>query len=583
MARCRTDPRRGSLRRRDAPCRVLRRDPADLPTASRVSSRPQRARAGAGELLPLGIVAVALLLPLAGLLRYQGPPMEEGFMLVFPEQLLQGRLPHRDFLHLYGPGSLWMLAAVYEVFGVHVTVERLVGLLQHATVAYALYALLRPFGRVVATASAVTSVVILIGPLGLSAMAWNAALACAVASLAVAAAATRASGRRARVLAVVAGVLAGASLLFRPDLVVAVTLATVAVVLRLAAPLRTRLLAGAGGALLLYVPHVLLSGIPESFRGMFLEPVFELRGGRTLPVPPSWSEVDGFLQRAGGLRVSGWPFPMPSLSHQIHLWFWLVPGSIVVVLAVAVLLRRREPGSARTTSLWPAALFGAGLITQAVQRPDTAHLAWVTGITFPLLIPAVASLVQLRRPRWPSWTGVSLGVGAVAVLLVAVIPFYPLRTYADLVGQSFGRNRFGFPIERDGRTFYFGSEDGAASAQRVTDELERRAREGERLIVGPRDLSRTNYSDAFFYHLFPELVPGTRYIEMDPGIANAEGSGLAEELERNDWLILSDAWSGWTEPNDSAHAGSDAPNRVVEERYCSVEDAGTFELLRRCR
>ena len=96
-------------------------------------------------------------------------------------------------------------------------------------------------------------------------------------------------------------------------------------------------------------------------------------------------------------------------------------------------------------------------------------------------------------------------------------------------------------------------------------------------------LSRTNYNDAFLYHLFPDLVPGTRYIEMDPGIANEPGSGLVGELERNDWLILSDSADRWTEPNDSAHAGDPELNRVVEELYCPVLDAGGFTLLRRCR
>jgi hypothetical protein len=158
-----------------------------------------------------------------------------------------------------------------------------------------------------------------------------------------------------------------------------------------------------------------------------------------------------------------------------------------------------------------------------------------------------------------------------------------VRTYADLVGQSVGRNRFGYPITNEGRTFYFGDSEGADSAQRVVDRLQEEAQPGETLIVGPVDLSRANYSDAFFYYLFPDLVPGTRYIEMDPGLADAEDSGLAEELLDNDWLILSDAWSGWEEPNDSAGQGSDRPNEVVEDHYCPVEDAGTFRLLRRCR
>ncbi len=109
--------------------------------------------------------------------------------------------------------------------------------------------------------------------------------------------------------------------------------------------------------------------------------------------------------------------------------------------------------------------------------------------------------------------------------------------------------------------------------------LQREARPGESLIAGPTDLSRTNYNDSFFYYLFPDLVPGTRYIEMDPGIANAEDSGLADELRANDWLILSATSNGWNEPNDSARAGSQEPNRVVEEDYCVVTDAGGFQLL----
>jgi hypothetical protein len=103
------------------------------------------------------------------------------------------------------------------------------------------------------------------------------------------------------------------------------------------------------------------------------------------------------------------------------------------------------------------------------------------------------------------------------------------------------------------------------------------------VIAGPTDLSRTNYNDSFFYYLFPELVPGTRYIEMDPGIANAEDSGLADELRRNDWLILSRSSDLWNEPNDSVIPGSQEPNEVVAELYCMVEDAGGFQLLQRCR
>ena len=253
------------------------------------------------DALGMAVVLGALLLPVVGLMRYQGPPMEEGFMLVFPEQILQGRLPHRDFLHLYGPGSVYVLAAIYGVLGVDITVERLVGLLQHAVVAVALYALLRPWGRRVATPACVVAVLILLLPMGLVAMAWNGSLAFATAGLAVGVAGARRAGDDhggTRLLAL-AGVCAGAALLYRPDLVLAVVVGFGLLLWPLPWSRRRPFLVAGGLTLLLYVPHVLLSGLGASFRGMFLEPVFELRPGRALPVPPSWGEIDGFLQKAG--------------------------------------------------------------------------------------------------------------------------------------------------------------------------------------------------------------------------------------------------------------------------------------------
>src|SRR5690606_31924148 len=196
--------------------------------------------------------------------------------------------------HLYGPGSLWVLAAVYKVLGVSLTVERSVGLLQHAAVAYGLFVLLRPFGRVVATSSAVVSVLVLIGPLGLSAMAWNGALAFGIWGLVAGTTAARRyrGGSTDRSwLVPLAGVLSGIALLYRPDLVLAVGLGLAALWFDLPPQRRRPLLWGTLGALALYVPHVLISGVGDSFRGLFLEPVFQLRRGRSLPVPPSWGEV----------------------------------------------------------------------------------------------------------------------------------------------------------------------------------------------------------------------------------------------------------------------------------------------------
>lgn len=538
---------------------------------------------GRRDLVSLAIVGLVLVLPLWGLMSYPGPPMEEGFMLVFPEEILRGAVPHRDFLHLYGPGSVYMLAGIYWLFGASVGVERLVGFAQLATVAYATWFLLRPFGRRVATSAAVVGTVVLVMPLGYAAMAWNGALAAALASLAVAASAARLPRGRSRSTRLfAAGVLGGVALLFRPDMVLAVILGLGAWWFQIPRGRRSPMLWGVLAGLSPYAAHIARSGISESVRGMFTEPVFDLRAGRSLPVPPSWNEIDGFLQRVVTMRGSNWPLPMPSYAQQIHLWFWLVPLSLAVVFFAAWRLRRREPGSPRALVLWPAALFAVALVQQALQRPDTTHLAWVTGVSFPLVIAAMVSLFEEYVPRFSPMQRFIAAMAVMTVLLVGVVPFYPLRSYIDMVGQTFGLDRSGTSIRHDGRSFPYGSPRGARDAQAVVDELDRLARPGDSLITGPKDLSRTTYNDSFFYHLFPDLEVGTRFIEMDPGLADAEGSGLAEEVARADWLILSRSTEAWNEPNESTESRSQAANEVVRDEFCPALVTDTFELWGRC-
>ena len=79
-------------------------------------------------------------------------------------------------------------------------------------------------------------------------------------------------------------------------------------------------------------------------------------------------------------------------------------------------------------------------------------------------------------------------------------------------------------------------------------------------------------------------MPATRYIEMDPGIANAADSAWPTRCSAADWLILSHVWDSWDEPNDSRLSGDPTPNEVVRDHFCRVGDQGPFyELWRRCR
>ena len=316
-----------------------------------LSSRQKTALA----LIGLGIL---FLFPLRGLLRAQGPPMEEGFMLVFPERVLHGDLPNQDFLHLYGPGSLWVLAGVYKVFGVQLLNERLFGLAQQISIVLGMFGLARFWGRTVAFFCGVIALIIILPPIGLTALAWVGGVGLGpprlLATL-VGPATTRApdttraasAGRWSVASSPVRRCCSGSTSSWRsgsrrwPRC--------------WGTDKRFKIRFGAGLALGVvgYLVHLAMAGPYTVFKGMVLDPVVYLRGGRRLPVPPPWDHLDGFLQRSGNYMPNHWPIPALTTSAQLTVWFFLLLASVAFLLVVGIQAVRKDrsslpgPGPAR--------------------------------------------------------------------------------------------------------------------------------------------------------------------------------------------------------------------------------------------
>lgn len=540
------------------------------------------------DVIALAVVAAALLLPLRGLLRLPGPPMEEGFMLTFPERLLRGEIPNRDFLHLYGPGSVWVLAGVYKVFGASLEVQRLFGLVQQAAVAYGVFFVARWWGRRVAVTCALLAILLMLPPAGLTAFAWTGGVGAGLLGLAVGLhARATPDDRRGFRLAVAAGILFGIAFLYRIDLVVACALTIAVIAWRAPRARALGLVGGALGTAALLLAHVAMAGFGNAFRGMVLEPVFELRDGRRLPVPPSWGTLDGFLQILGDkpprLR---WPLPTPASSQQLFLWFFANLAAITVLVVVGARALRREPHSVRARAVLAAGLLSLGMVSQTLQRPDSTHIAWVSCVSIGLLPIALMEArwrAGRRDPTHPVRGRRLVACGVPALFLLLVVPNFTYRAYADFVAQTFDRRRVSFAIERDGRRFYYGSSSVADAANAMILTLDRLVRPGDRLFVGPTDLRRTVNSEAWLYALYPEAVPGTYFIEMEPGIANARGSRMAADLRRSDVVVLSRVYQEWNEANNSSRPGDPTPVRVLRERFCPVGTfAPWFDVYRRC-
>ncbi|HET6952332.1 MAG TPA: hypothetical protein VFI47_18275 [Acidimicrobiales bacterium] len=584
----------------DAPTAEARaEDDAGPPAGAGTPGAPEAGRRTGGGLrawwsahpwvLPALIVGLVVALPARGVFRAPGPPMEEGFMLVFPERLLEGDIPNRDFLHLYGPGSIWTIAAFFKVFGISLWTERLVGLLQVVALVGATTAVGYRWGRYTAAACGTVTTIILLPPIGVTALAWVGGVALALWAVFATARALDAdvAGRRRDRTLVVAGLLAGAALLFRPDLVICLGLALgVLFVFALDRRGRVRLAVGALAGVSPFLVHLALAGPANAFRGMVTEPVFDLRPGRRLPFPPPSDTYTSFLNRAFAFRRFPWPLPTPEQPMQIAVWFWIMAATTVGMVGLALWARRA--GSRHGWRLLAFGLFAFGLLPQAVQRADTAHLSWVSCVTFGLLPAFLAEVGVLRGTR----TVVVRAAMLTPLALMLLFPHFTYRWYADYAAQTFNYDRHVFSVDHRGRSFYYGRQDVPVAAEEMLDDVEEVAAPGDRLVVGTGDLRFTPYSEAYLYFMLPQLEPGTRYIEMDPGVANAEDSGLADELRDADVVVLSTMYDNWVEPNTSMDPGSDEPNRVLDELFCLHDSYGEnppagpgrpiFELYVRC-
>jgi len=277
-----------------------------------------------------------------------------------------------------------------------------------------------------------------------------------------------------------------------------------------------------------------------------------------------------------------WPIPHLRGPAQLTVWFFLLVASVVALAIAALHVRRREPEAIRGVALAAVAGFAIGILPQALQRPDPTHLAWVSCVPFGFLPVVGVELVRWRRAALSPARAFLYGLVPVLAVLFVLVPSFLVRDYVDVSLESFDVSRKSHSIEHAGRRFYYGNPEVAKELAQLLPAAERVARPGDRLVVGTGDLRKTPLSEAFLYYLLPTTHPGTYYIEMDPGVANADDSKLADDLEHADLVILSRVWDQFHEPNDSEKLGSPTPNQVLRRRFCTVLDLPLYELLQRC-
>lgn len=493
--------------------------------------------------LPLAVTALLVWVMSA---RFELPaaPMDEGTLLVYPEQILKGKLPYRDFETFYGPANPYLLAGVYAWTGPGIFAERAVGLAYRLLILAAILVLGRRWGSNAAAGCMLLAGVFLI-PTNLVAYAWMGGMACTL--WFIWAASPGGTGRR----KFCAGLLAGGALLYRADLGPAVLLSGGVLAVWMAPRERKLLAAGLACGLLPLAVLALAAGPWQVYENLFHFPVLE--NERRLPA----DAVAGWMRWILGLHFTG---------SMLAVWAgWR--------------LARADRRDVRGPLLAALGLCALGCSHQAMQRFDPTHLCFACFTSIGILPLALLAAVERRCGASSSRSRPLL---AVATVLLAVTLASPamVASLHQAVGFGLGAGvQPGRFLRWNARLFPLPLGELARTAA-CLDAVQRQAVAGERLFVGPQDLRWSEYNDTFLYHLLPQLTPATYFLEMNPGSANRPGSCLAADIASADWLILNRFWDEEV-PNPAATIGSEAPRAIVRTQFTLVREALGFEVYRK--
>jgi hypothetical protein len=494
------------------------------------------------------VILLALLVPLWPGFERSAAPMDEGSLLVYPELILKGKLPYRDFETFYGPANLWVLSAAYAGFGPSIFVERAVGLIYRILILAAVFALVQRWSITLAIGCALITGFLLL-PISLGAFAWTGGAMCTLWSIWMI---TRIDSRA---CCFFGGILAGLALLFRPDLGPAAIFSGLPLFLLMTAPRRWIYLGGAGLALLPLAWLAAIAGPGEILNNLLLYPVIYSNPSRRLSI---------FLAE----------------EYLVCLFIAHIVAVTTNIFAGVLSLRanRRDPGARLLLGL---ALFGLCLTHQAAQRIDLAHVIFAVFVPLGLLPLSIFVIQSHLHAAIPRWRDALLAAAIVLLLLQSIAPELAHVAHDKvLTGVGFRTKETHF-IAEHGRSFPVSSMQTALSFGKMFDRLNTLASPGERLFVGPADLRRTNYNHTFVYHMMPQLRPATYFLEMNPQSANRPNSRLAADIATADWLVLDHDTDNWNEKNDSAKFGSDLPMQVVAQQFELCGRYGSCDLYRR--
>lgn len=480
----------------------------------------------------------------ASLAAFGGPiwPLDEGLLLVDPELILKGKVPQLDFAQGYPPGNIWLLSLAFKGFGVHIDVERSVGLMYQLVLVVAIFFLVRRLGYSVAIVSCALSslTMVLIRPI---AFAWMGALCLFFASVAI-----LTSPGRPVIRGAITGFLCALVILWRVDMGFGVFLCFPLCLFWMRFP-RQGVIAFALAFLTGSVPFV----------------VHGFRVGWPLLLN---SILPNFQTRQSVAIVLGDAPPFVGKLYTLCLI------SIIATVVVGGWKWRTEKGGG-----WEQPRVGfqmlmcglglVGIVHQMLQCIDLIHVLFVCVAAIPFGVAATSLAFRTR-----------LAPPIVAVLLLVFTPFQiSVKSLKSYMNASFPTVHSTLSPDEDPATapdsrrryLPMNLPSSAEMFQQTIDRMREISKPGETLFIGPFDVHSTAGNDVALYHMLPWLSPASRIIELYPYPLLSESNflGLNRDLVAADWVILNS--SGRRSPTTiNLPAGMPSPRSVIELRFDAV-------------
>ena len=464
---------------------------------------------------------------------------DEGQLLVYPSMILHGSQLYKDFFALYNPGTYYLVALSYKIFGITVFAERIVGLSYYLLYVVSLYFLIRIRRSILVSCIALIIPILLQIGLGITATAWMGALSTSTLALALigrSLANKNPDPVRTKLLLASSGVLISLSISFRMDF----ALPWIFILLFLFFKVNENklfMLYGISVGIIPLAIVVLKSGISNVIRCELFDAIR--------------------VQKSELYRV---PFGSGKYFLAVDATLVLIIGIVAFfVFNIFISVKNKK---LRDPFAVIIVIFYCGIIQEAFHRVDYAHVAYVAGF-----ILATVFVFDV-------------GSAWLSGLLIIFLPglFFLASPYYL---QSLGLKHLESYLVRNpdgGRYLYVKTKYEQFQLNSIVTTVNLATKSGDYILIAPSNLVITPYNDTDLYHLFKNLRPSGYFLEMDNGIANTSPNLLIHGILQSKIIILTSQFESWPTNNRFIYYGSAEPNRLINSNFSKSGTWGNLSV-----